>query len=136
MRKVSRLLCTVLALLVTISVPLVLGQECEYESFLDAISGNIFGDTSIFKQAVKLSGYEVWFDFEAANALNGQRGILSPLLSERSHLFLYGRMNVLCLDGFASLDSITRHGALCRINFQAQRETLPLLCSCLPMGHG
>ena len=36
--------------------------SCEYEnrSFVDAIPGNsIFGDTSIFKQAIKLSGYEV-----------------------------------------------------------------------------
>jgi hypothetical protein len=34
-------------------------QECEYSSFLDAIPGNIFGDTSIFKTAIKLSGYQV-----------------------------------------------------------------------------
>lgn len=61
-----------LALYFTISIPVVLSQECEYDSFLDAISGNIFGDTSIFKQAVKLSGYQVWFDFDAANALNAK----------------------------------------------------------------
>lgn len=59
---------SVLALVVTISIPIVLAQECEYESFLDAISGNIFGDTSIFKQAVEISGYKVWFDFQVTNA--------------------------------------------------------------------
>lgn len=57
-------------LLFTIATSTVLCQECEYESFLDAISGNIFSDTSIFKQAVKLSGYEVWFVFDTPNALN------------------------------------------------------------------
>jgi hypothetical protein len=33
---------------------------CDVSSFLDAIPGSsIFSDTSIFKQAIKLSGYEV-----------------------------------------------------------------------------
>eukprot|EP00890_Picochlorum_soloecismus_P006328 jgi/Picsp_1/6697/NSC_04039-R1_hypothetical protein CHLNCDRAFT_144241 [Chlorella variabilis] len=33
-------------------------QDCEYSSFLDAIPGNVFGDTSIFKTAIKISGYQ------------------------------------------------------------------------------
>jgi hypothetical protein len=40
-------------------MPRAVGQECEYESFLDAIPGDIFGDTSIFKTAIKISGYQV-----------------------------------------------------------------------------
>eukprot|EP00889_Picochlorum_renovo_P003980 jgi/Picre1/31010/NNA_006368.t1 len=39
-------------------MPRAVGQECEYESFLDAIPGDIFGDTSIFKTAIKISGYQ------------------------------------------------------------------------------
>lgn len=32
-------------------------QDCQYNSFLDALGGGIFGDTSIFKTAVNLAGY-------------------------------------------------------------------------------
>lgn len=32
---------------------------CEYESFVDALPGGVFGDTSFFKTALKLSGYQV-----------------------------------------------------------------------------
>jgi hypothetical protein len=32
---------------------------CEYASFLDALPGGVFGDTSLFKLALKLSGYQV-----------------------------------------------------------------------------
>jgi len=39
---------------------LAVAQECEFSSFLDAIPGNIFGDTSIFKTAIKISGYQVY----------------------------------------------------------------------------
>ncbi|KAI8107240.1 hypothetical protein M9434_001883 [Picochlorum sp. BPE23] len=39
-------------------MPRAVGQECEFESFLDAIPGDIFGDTSIFKTAIKISGYQ------------------------------------------------------------------------------
>lgn len=47
-------------LLVSVAcMPRAVGQECEYESFLDAIPGDIFGDTSIFKTAIKISGYQV-----------------------------------------------------------------------------
>ena len=36
---------------------------CGFGSFLDAIPGSsIFSDTSIFKEAIKLSGYEVRLD--------------------------------------------------------------------------
>ena len=34
-------------------------QECQYASFLDALDGGIFSDTSFFKQAVEISGYKV-----------------------------------------------------------------------------
>ena len=34
-------------------------ETCEYASFLDALPGGTFGDTSFFKMAVKLSGYQV-----------------------------------------------------------------------------
>lgn len=33
--------------------------DCPYNSFLDALPGGTFGDTSIFKTAVKLAGFEV-----------------------------------------------------------------------------
>lgn len=47
-------------LLVSVAcMPRAVGQECEFESFLDAIPGDIFGDTSIFKTAIKISGYQV-----------------------------------------------------------------------------
>jgi hypothetical protein len=51
------------------SVPRAVGQDCEYESFLDAIPGDIFGDTSIFKTALKISGYQVRLALFHWNAL-------------------------------------------------------------------
>lgn len=39
-------------------------QDCQYNSFLDALGGGIFGDTSIFKTAVNLAGYGVRIDFK------------------------------------------------------------------------
>ena len=51
----------VVALILTKFLASTNGQEptCEYASFLDALPGGAFGDTSFFKLAVKLSGYQV-----------------------------------------------------------------------------
>ena len=34
-------------------------QDCQYNSFLDALDGGILGDTSIYKTAISLAGYKV-----------------------------------------------------------------------------
>ena len=88
--KSARILL-VCVLVSVVCVPRAVGQECEYESFLDAIPGDIFGDTSIFKTAIKISGYQVRslqcqgtrFEDTAAHAVLAAPGLGSPTSCRR-----------------------------------------------------